>query len=70
MNAFTDALEDPLKPLGVVAGGFLVLAAVGTILGAPWATQETIATALIQIVGALLMAGLGAALVYLSWNDE
>jgi len=70
MNALTDGLEDPLKPLGVVAGGFLVLAAAGTIIGAPWATQQTIATAIAQVVGALLMAGLGAGLVYLSWNDE
>jgi drug/metabolite transporter (DMT)-like permease len=70
MNALTDGLEDPLKPLGVVAGGFLVLAAAGTIIGAPWATQQTIATAGIQILGALLMAALGAGLAYVSWNDE
>jgi hypothetical protein len=70
MNALTDGLDDPLKPLGVAAGGFLVLAAAGTIIGAPWATQATIASAGGQIVGALLMAALGAALAYVSWNDE
>ena len=70
MNALTDGLEDPLKPLGVAGGVFLVLAAAGTIVGAPWTTQATIGSAVLQIIGALLMAALGAGLAYLSWNDE
>jgi hypothetical protein len=69
MNALTDGLDDPLKPIGVAAGGFLVLAAAGTIIGAPWATQLSIVSAAIQVIGALLMAALGAALAYLSWSE-
>lgn len=69
MNAFTDGLDDPLKPLGVAAGGFLVLAALGTIIGAPWATQLSTVSAVIQVLGALLMAVLGASLAYLSWSE-
>ncbi|WP_254272598.1 hypothetical protein [Haloarcula marina] len=71
MNALSDSLEDPLRPLGVVAGTFLVLAALGTIAGAPWATHATIASAILQLVGAILMIIVGGSLAYLSWtNDE
>ena len=70
MNALTDGLDDPLKPLGVLAGGFLVLAAAGSVIGAPWATQLSTASAGLQVVGALLMAVLGAALVYVSWSGD
>jgi len=67
MNALTDGLDDPLKPLGTAAGVFLVLAAAGTILGAPWTTQATLASAMVQVLGAVLMGLLGAGLAYLSW---
>jgi len=70
MNALTEGLDDPLKPIGITAGVFLVLAAAGTIVGAPWATQANVATAVVQVVGALLMAAVGAGLAYLSWNAE
>jgi len=70
MNALTDGLDDPLKPLGIAGGIFLVLAAAGTIIGAPWATQATMGGAIVQIIGAVLMGVLGAALAYISWYDE
>ena len=70
MNVLTDGFDDPLKPLGVAGGAFLVLAAAGTILGAPWTTQATIGGAIVQVVGSLLMALLGAGLAYISWNDQ
>jgi len=70
MNALTDGLDDPLKPLGVASGVFLVLAAAGTIVGAPWATQATMGGAAIRVLGSVLMGILGAALAYVSWNDE
>ena len=69
MNVLTDGLDDPLKPLGAIAGVLLVLAAAGTILGAPWATQATLGSALLRVLGALLMGLLGAGLAYLSWNE-
>jgi len=59
-----------LKPFGAVVGVFLVLAALGTIIGAPWATSITVAVGLVQVVGALLMAALGVGLVYLSVLGE
>ena len=70
MNALTDGLDDPLKPLGVAGGVFLVLAAAGTIVGAPWTTQATMGGAAIQVLGSVLMGILGAALAYVSRNDE
>jgi hypothetical protein len=68
-DALDDAFDDPLKPFGVAAGVFLVLAAAGTIIGAPWATQLSVAGAGIQILGSLLMAVLGVGLAYLSWAE-
>ena len=70
MNALTDGLDDPLKPLGAASGVFLVLAAVGTIVGTPWTTQATMGGAAIRVLGSVLMGILGAALAYVSWNDE
>lgn len=73
MNELTDALDDaaddPLKPIGVAAGAFLVLAAAGTIIGAPWATQASLTGAGIQLLGSLLMAVVGVGLAYLSWAE-
>jgi len=70
MNVLTDGFEDPLKPLGIAGGSFLVLVAVGTIIGAPWTTQATMGGAVLQIIGSVLMAVLGVALAYVSWNSD
>jgi len=70
MNALTDGLDDPLKPLGVAGGVFLVLAAIGTVAGQPWTTQATMGGAIAQVIGALLMAVVGAALAYVSWTEK
>ncbi|MFC6974719.1 hypothetical protein ACFQL1_08530 [Halomicroarcula sp. GCM10025709] len=70
MNALQDTFDSPLKPLGAAVGAFLVLAALGTIIGAPWATAQTLLVAIVQIVGALLMAGIGAGILYVSFAVE
>lgn len=66
LNELRDRYDWPLKPLGAVVGVFLVLAALGTIIGAPWATSISVAVGIIQVIGALLMAALGVGLFYLS----
>jgi len=66
LNELRDRYDWPLKPLGAVVGVFLVLAGLGTIVGAPWATSISAAVGIVQVVGALLMAALGVGLVYLS----
>lgn len=69
MTTLTDRFDDLTKPLGTVAGVFLVLAALGTLAGAPWTTEKAIAAAGVQVVGAVLMLALGAGLAYLSWDQ-
>jgi len=69
MTALTDRFDDPLEPLGIAAGTFLVLAALGTLAGAPWTTEKAIAAAGVQVVGAVLMIVLGAAVAYLGWQQ-
>jgi hypothetical protein len=67
MNVLENGIEDPLAPIGVIAGTFLVCAAIGTIAGAPWNTQD-IMSASIRVVGSVLMIGLGAGLAYLGYK--
>ncbi|MBX0295676.1 hypothetical protein [Haloarcula nitratireducens] len=69
MTTFTSGFDDPLKPIGLTAGAFLALAALGTIVGAPWATHASMASAMLQVVGAVLMIAVGALLAYLSVSD-
>lgn len=69
-NALTERFDDALEPLGVLAGAFLVLVGIGTIVGTPWTTNpDTVAVAL-KIVGALATVALGAGLAYLSWTGK
>lgn len=70
MNVLPDYFEDSLEPLGLGAGAFLVLAALGTIAGAPWTVLPNVATAALQLVGAVLMAIVGLGLLYLSWQPN
>lgn len=69
MATLTDRFDDPLRPFGVAAGVFLVFAAAGTIIGAPWATQASLSGAGIQVLGSLAMAIVGAGLAYISWAE-
>lgn len=54
-----------LKPLGIVTGVFLILAGLGTVLGAPWATNNNAVLTGLQLLGVLGTIGIGAALVWL-----
>lgn len=69
MNPFADRFADKLEPIGVAVGIFLVLIALGTIAGMPWAVKDTLA-AVVQIVGALGTGAIGAGLAYLSWTGR
>ncbi|MFB6307797.1 MAG: hypothetical protein ABEH35_00565 [Haloarculaceae archaeon] len=68
MNALTDRFDDALEPLGVGVGAFLVLVGLVTIVGTPWTTNNLL-PALLQVVGALATAAVGAGLAYLSWRQ-
>jgi hypothetical protein len=57
--------QDRLELLGLVTGAFLVLAGLGTVAGTPWTHKASIAASVIQVLGALGTAGIGAGLIWL-----
>lgn len=65
MNS-TNRFDDRLEPVGVAVGVLLVLVGLGTIAGFPWATKASMGAAVLQVVGALATAAVGAGLVWLS----
>jgi hypothetical protein len=57
--------EDRLEPVGIAVGALLVLVGVATVLGMPWGVKP-VGPALVQVLGALATAAIGAGLVYIS----
>jgi len=66
MDATLPGPGDRLGSVGPAVGVFLVLAALGTLLGAPWATAASGAAAAVQLLGVGLSAAVGVGLVWLS----
>lgn len=64
----TIQFEDRLEPLGIAAGAVLVVMALGTLLGTPWATAGSTVVAVLQLVGVLVTAAIGVALAWLSYS--
>lgn len=58
--------DDRLEAVGTAVGVLLVLVAVGTLVGAPWATKGSTAAAVLQVVGVVATAAVGVGLVWLS----
>jgi hypothetical protein len=54
-----------LKPIGIVTGAYLILAGIGTVVGAPWATNNSAVLSGLQLLGVLGTVAIGAALVWL-----
>lgn len=69
-SAITERFDDALEPLGVAAGAFLVLAGLGTVLGAPWATNPDLLAVFVNVIGSLATVALGVGLAYLSWTGR
>ncbi|WP_123537910.1 hypothetical protein [Halosimplex salinum] len=65
----TNRFSDRLEPIGVAVGVLLVLVAIATLAGAPWATKGDALASVIQVVGAIGTAAIGALLVWLSRTD-
>jgi len=63
MELFRSA--DTLEVLGVLVGVFLVLAGLGTVAGTPWETARGTAAAALRVLGALVAAVLGLALIWI-----
>jgi hypothetical protein len=61
MNAF----EDRLSTIGTLVGAFLILSAVGTLIGTPWTYAQSSLVAVGQLVGIVATIAIGAGLVWL-----
>jgi len=70
MTALTERFDDLTEPLGIGVGALLVLMGLGTLAGAPWATNISLAVSALQIVGVLLMMAVGVGLAYVSWTGR
>jgi uncharacterized membrane protein YozB (DUF420 family) len=66
----TDQFDDTLEPVGIIVGVALVVIGLTTIAGQPWATKISILPAVVQVVGALATAAIGAGLVWLSRSEN
>ena len=62
MNLFADRLD----VLGVLAGVFLVLVALGTAMGTPWTHSGGTIVMVVQIFGIIATAAIGFVLVWLA----
>lgn len=59
-------VSDPLESFGLLAGAFLVLVGIVTLVGTPWAYKSgSLVVTVGQILGALSAVGIGAALAWL-----
>ncbi|MFT4921504.1 MAG: hypothetical protein ACI8XM_000704 [Haloarculaceae archaeon] len=63
-------VEDRLETLGVVAGAFLVLVGLGTVVGMPWETNNDMLASVVQLIGVAAMIAVGVGLARLSYVSE
>lgn len=68
MNPF--AYDDKLEVLGVLAGGFVIIVALGTLLEPPWTTNEETAAAIVQTVGVVLSVLVGIAIIQVTYSGS
>ena len=65
MSRLTD---DPLTPLGVLVGLFLILVGVGTIVTAPWQYQPSTTVTVLRIIGTVGTILIGIGMIYIAWG--
>jgi len=65
-----ERFTDHLEPLGITAGGFLVFASLGTLVGQPWATNPDTVAVVLKLVGVVATIAIGVGLAYLSWTGR
>lgn len=63
-------VEDTLEPLGIAVGAILLLMALGTVVGAPWSTNESLAVTLVRLVGVVGLIAIGVGLARLSYVED
>jgi hypothetical protein len=70
MTALTERFDDITEPLGIGVGALLVLMGLGTVAGAPWATNGSLGVSALQLIGVVAMMLVGAGLAYVSWTGR
>ena len=60
--------DDPLTPIGVLVGLFLIAVGIGTITTAPWQYQPSTTVTVLRIIGTVGTVLIGIGLIYLSWG--
>lgn len=71
-NGLRDSLptfEDELELWGVLAGAFLVLVGLGTLVGMPWRYNSGALVSIAQLIGILATIAVGGGLVWLARTD-
>ncbi len=60
--------DDPLTPIGILVGAFLIVAAIGTFATAPWQYHGSTAVTVLRLVGTVGMLAVGVGLIYVAWG--
>jgi hypothetical protein len=69
MNLPVD-FEDRLAVLGVLVGAFVIVVALGTLLGTPWTTTGSTSVVIVQLVGVVATIAIGVALIVITYADD
>lgn len=67
MSTVTD---DPLLPLGLLVGAFLIVAGIGTLVTAPWQYHGSQMVTILRIAGTIGMILIGIGLIYVAWGAD
>lgn len=59
------AFDDRLDLLGVLVGAFLILGALGALVGAPWATNPNLIAVVLQLLGIVLTIAVAVGLIWI-----
>jgi L-asparagine transporter-like permease len=62
--------EDRLELLGLLVGAFVVIAGLGSLAGAPWATAQSTGPAVIRVAGIILMIALGVTIIVFTRSGD
>jgi hypothetical protein len=68
MNGYR--FEDRLELLGFLGGAFVVIVALGTLLGTPWSSAQTASIGLVQTLGVLLTLLVGLGTIAITYKGD
>lgn len=68
MNGYK--FDDTLELLGLLGGAFVVIVALGTLIGVPWSSTRTVGIGLVQTLGVLLTLVVGLGTIAIAYNGD